>query len=100
MNILYRHAGGKGVKTMQLTDKTGSLVGFKTVEGSEDAVLIDQDGTVIRLTLGEISTIGRLTQGVRMMRMSEGSRVASVEIVPASESEDGEILEDEETETP
>ncbi len=92
--------GGKGVKTMQLTEKTGSMVGFKSVEGNEDAVLIDQDGTVIRLTLGEISTIGRLTQGVRVMRLSEGSRVASVEIVPASESEEGEAIEEEEIETP
>ncbi len=88
--------GGKGVKTMQLTEKTGSLVGFKTVEGSEDAVLIDQDGTIIRLTLGEVSTIGRLTQGVRVMRIAEGSRVASVEIVAVSEEESEETDELEE----
>ena len=91
--------GGKGVKTMQLTEKTGTLVGFKTVEGNEDAVLIDQDGTVIRLTLGEVSTIGRLTQGVRVMRIAEGSRVASVEIVAVSEEDNEETDEIEDAET-
>lgn len=85
--------GGKGVKTMQITDKTGNLIGFKTVAGDEDAVVIDEEGTVIRLTLSEVSTIGRSTQGVRVMRLSEGSRVAAVEIVPASEEEEEEEAE-------
>ena len=89
-----QNRGGKGVKTMQLTDKTGKLIGFKTVEGDEDLILIDQDGTVIRLALGEISIIGRLTQGVRVMRLSEGSRVADLEVVPPADDVEDDMEED------
>ena len=89
--------GGKGVKTMQLTDKTGELVGFKCVVGDEDLVLIDQDGIVIRMALGEVSVFGRLTQGVRVMRLSEGNRVADAEVVPPPDDEDPDEEEGEET---
>ena len=80
--------GGKGVKTLAVTEKTGEVAGLKAVQGEEDIVLIDRDGTLIRFACEQVSVIGRLTQGVKLMRVEDGSRVAAVEIVAAAEEEE------------
>ena len=83
--------GGKGVKTLAVTEKTGEVAGLKAVQGDEDIVLIDRDGTLIRFACDQVSVIGRLTQGVKLMRVDDGSRVAAVELVAsATEQDDGE----------
>jgi len=81
------HRGGKGVLAMQLTDKTGDLACLKMTAEDEDVMLIRDDGTIIRLPLDQVSVISRNTQGVRLMRVDEGTRVVSVEIVPHSDEE-------------
>ncbi len=78
--------GGKGVKTLQVTKKTGLVAGLKMVDGDEDVVLMDQEGTIIRFSCKQVSIIGRLTQGVMLMRLSEGNHVAAVEIVAPNEA--------------
>ena len=78
--------GGKGVKTLQVTEKTGLVAGLKMVDGDEDVVLMDQEGTIIRFSCKQVSIIGRLTQGVMLMRLSEGNHVAAVEIVAPNEA--------------
>jgi len=93
------HRGGKGVLATQLTEKTGDLACLKMTAEGEDVMLIRDDGTIIRLPLDQVNIISRNTQGVRLMRVDEGTRVVSVEIVPHSdEAETAEVpAEDAET---
>ncbi len=79
------HRGGKGVLATQLTEKTGDLACLKMTAEGEDVMLIRDDGTIIRLPLDQVNIISRNTQGVRLMRVDEGTRVVSVEIVPHSD---------------
>lgn len=77
--------GGKGVWAMQLTDKTGDLACLRMAGDGEDLMLIRDDGTVMRMPLDQVSVISRYTQGVRLMRVDEGTRVAAVAVVPHQE---------------
>jgi DNA gyrase subunit A len=76
------------VLATQLTDKTGDLACLKMTADDEDVMLIRDDGTIIRLPLDQVNIISRNTQGVRLMRVDEGTRVVSVEIVPHAEAEE------------
>ena len=70
--------GGMGVKAMQLTEKTGDLVALMFVHEDEDILLITDDGTIIRTRAADVRLCGRSTQGVRIMRLAEGSTVVGV----------------------
>ena len=78
--------GGKGVIAMAITDKTGPLACMKICRGDEDVMMIRDDGTVIRVPVDQISLISRNTQGVRLMRANDDSRVVSVALLPHEES--------------
>ena len=69
---------GKGIKAMNLTDKTGGLAGQLLVRSDEDILIITDDGTIIRTAVADISPQSRSTQGVRMMRLAGDSRVVAV----------------------
>ncbi len=84
--------GGVGLKTMQITDKNGPMVAVKTVDGSEDLMLITINGMLIRMDVNDISLIGRSTQGVRLIRLGDEELVATVAKVEKAE----ELPEDEE----
>ena len=71
--------GGIGVKNYNCTDKTGLIADVKIVTGDEDLLVITDDGTIIRMAVDHISLLSRATQGVRLMRLIEGSRVISIE---------------------
>ena len=88
--------GGKGVLTYRITEKTGKSIGMLLVSEDDDIMLISSDGTIIRMKVNEISILGRATQGVTLMRMSEGNNVVSVARMVNEETEEGE--EQEETE--
>jgi len=78
--------GGKGIINIKITDKNGSVVGLKSVNDNDDIILISQQGMVVRMHVKEIRTIGRSTQGVRIIRLKEKDRVSSVaSIVPEEE---------------
>jgi len=80
--------GGKGIIAMQITERTGDLCGIAMVGGGEDLMLIRDDGMVIRMPVEQISvTAGRGTQGVKLMRADEGTRVVSIAIAPKAEAE-------------
>ena len=79
--------GGKGVLTYKITPKTGRLVSVKVADGTEDIMLITDTGTIIRMNVKEISVLGRATQGVTLIRTSDGGKVVSTEIIPAEEGE-------------
>lgn len=88
------HRGGKGVKTINTTAKTGQLVALRAVNGDEDLLIITSEGIVIRLPMDQVKTAGRNTQGVRLIKVVEGSTVSSVEVVEKAE-EDNEEPSDE-----
>lgn len=82
--------GGKGVKTINITEKTGSLISIKSVDDSNDLMIITQAGLTIRMPVSQLRVIGRAAQGVRLINLKEGDKIASVTIVPASEDQDEE----------
>ncbi|MBI4152158.1 DNA gyrase subunit A [Candidatus Woesearchaeota archaeon] len=81
--------GGKGVTNIKITDKNGPVQAIMLVDGSEELMLISRQGIGIRLKCAEISSIGRVTQGVRVMRLNEGDRLAAAAKI-IIEEEDGE----------
>lgn len=85
---------GKGIKAMNLTDKTGRLAAQLLVYEEEDILLITADGTIIRTPVGAIPVTGRNTQGVRLMRV-DGSRIVCVAPSDAEDEDEGEALPDE-----
>jgi DNA gyrase subunit A len=85
--------GGKGIKAMNLTAKTGRLTCQLLADEAEDILLITDDGTIIRTPVSSISTLGRNTQGVRLMRVADESKVISVARAEAEEEETGEAEE-------
>lgn len=82
--------GGRGVITYKITPKTGKLVGVKVVSGDEDVMLITDKGTIIRMKVEEISILGRSTQGVTLMRTTDGGKVVSIEILEPENVEEKE----------
>ena len=87
--------GGIGIKNYQVTDKTGGIADVKMVNPGEDILVISDDGTIIRMAVDHISVLGRSTQGVRIMRLAEGSRVISIERTEREQSEDeAEVTEE------
>ena len=87
--------GTKGVKAMNITDKTGKLVCLKAVHGDEDCMIMTDDGIVIRISLSQVRNLGRNSQGVKFIRVADGSSVSTVAIVdPDSEEKTEEELEE------
>ncbi|MFC4778359.1 DNA gyrase subunit A [Paenibacillus sp. GCM10023252] len=85
--------GGKGIKTLNVTDKNGPIVGLKVVEDNEDLMIMTASGTMIRTSMDGISTMGRNTQGVKLINTRDEDTVATVTRVARSEEVD-ESLED------
>ncbi len=79
--------GGKGVKTINITDKTGKLIAIQSVTDENDLMIINRSGLTIRTSVGQIRLAGRATQGVRIINLREGDAIASVMAVPASDEE-------------
>ncbi len=91
--------GGIGIKNYQVTGKTGGIADVKMVNPGEDILVISDDGTIIRMAVDHISVLGRSTQGVRIMRLAEGSRVISIERTDREQDEE-EAEETDEAEAP
>lgn len=82
-----QNRGGKGVYTYRLTDKTGALVGIGAVDDGDDVMMITSEGVLIRIHADEVSTFGRQTQGVRVMRLADGVSIVSVALTSREEEE-------------
>lgn len=78
--------GGKGVKTLNVTDKTGKLIAIKAVTDENDLMIITRSGITIRVAVSDIRLAGRATQGVRLINLREGDAIAAVVCVPKSEA--------------
>ena len=85
--------GGKGILAMRLTEKTGLLAAQMLVDDDEDIMLITDDGTIIRIPVEGISTIGRVSQGVRVMRVEDESRIVGVTATEREEEEPQQAAE-------
>ena len=79
--------GGKGVKTLNITEKTGKLVAIKNVTDNDDLMIINRSGLTIRMSVSDIRLAGRATQGVRLINIKEGDSIAAVSAVARSEEE-------------
>lgn len=86
--------GGKGVKTLNITDKTGSLVAIKGVTDNDDLMIINKSGIVIRIGVETLRVMGRATQGVRLITLKENDEIASIAKVQREDEED-EVIEGE-----
>lgn len=92
--------GTKGVKTINLTEKTGDLVSVRAVHGEEDAMIVTDEGIIIRISLKNVGVYGRNTQGVKLINVSDGQSVAKVAIIDAEEeASDDEVETEDHTET-
>ncbi len=87
--------GGKGVKTITVTEKTGELVSLKAVTDEDDLMIITKKGTMIRMGVDTLRVMGRATQGVRLITLRKGDEIASIAKVPASEEEEEELMDAE-----
>jgi DNA gyrase subunit A len=90
--------GAKGVKTINITEKTGQLIAIKNVTDEDDLMIINKSGIVLRMAIKDIRVMGRNTQGVRLINLKDNDSIAAVTVVPKDEEEevvkpDGEILE-------
>lgn len=85
--------GGKGVKTINVTEKTGNLIAVKVVDDSDDLMIINKSGVTIRMSIGELRIMGRATQGVRLIRLDDDDEIASVAKVEIDEEEKKAALE-------
>ena len=86
--------GGKGVKTLQITEKTGSLIAIKAVKEEDGLMVINRSGITIRMLVSDLRVMGRATQGVRVIRLDDGDSIADVAVVPVANG----VEEEDETE--
>jgi DNA gyrase subunit A len=88
--------GGKGVKTLSITEKTGDLVAIKEVTDSDELMIINRSGISIRMAVESLRVMGRATQGVRLIKLGDGDAIASVEKI---ERVEGIVADDQQEET-
>ena len=84
------HRGSKGVKALNVTEKNGNIVSFKIVTGDEDLMIITDSGIIIRIDVNQVSTTGRVAQGVRLIKLKDDQKVSSVALLDKEETEEPE----------
>ena len=85
------HRGSKGVKALNVTSKNGNIVAFKSVEGTEDLMIVTNNGIIIRVSLNQVSTTGRVAQGVKLINLNENQKVSTITLIqPEQENENSE----------
>ncbi len=85
------HRGSKGVKALNVTEKNGNIISFKIIDGNEDLMIITDSGIIIRLPITQISTTGRVAQGVKLINLKDNQAVSNVAII--EHQEEDEIVE-------
>ena len=93
-----QNRGGKGVKCYKITEKTGNVVGVKAVDLDDEIMIINTGGIIIRMKCDNISSLGRVTSGVRLINLPDGDTVASIAKVRKGDDEDTEEEQEENTE--
>ena len=87
--------GSKGVKTINISEKTGKIIGFKSTDNDKDLMIISNNGIIIRMDVNNISQMGRVTKGVKLINLKENNTVASISIIDKEEPEE-EVINSEE----
>ena len=87
--------GGKGVKTLNITDKNGSITAFKTVDNQKDVIIITNEGIIIRIAVDKISEMSMVTQGVKLINLREGQKVSSISVIDTDTEEENTSNESE-----
>ncbi len=87
--------GGKGVKTINITEKTGNLVAIKEVIDTDDLMIINKSGITIRISVENLRVMGRATQGVRLIKLSDSDEISSVEKIQRMDSDEEELASEE-----
>ncbi|MGQ9621555.1 MAG: DNA gyrase subunit A, partial [Bacteroidales bacterium] len=95
-NYRITNRGGKGVKTINITEKTGSLIALKDVTDNDDLMIITQVGNIVRIPVSGIRLMGRATQGVKLINLKENDSIASVACVEIDEENGGELKDSDE----
>ena len=85
---------GKGVRSIQLNERNGELISLRAVKGNEDLMIISDDGIIIRISLKDVGTYSRNTQGVKLINLNEGSKVSAVAVIEADIIEEDENTEE------
>ena len=88
------HRGSKGVKALNITEKNGNIVAFKIVSGDEDLMIITDSGIIIRLSLSQVSTTGRVAQGVKLINLKDEQIVSTVALIEKEETIEDKIDND------
>jgi DNA gyrase subunit A len=88
--------GAKGVRTLNITEKTGALVAIKNVCDEDDLMIINRSGLTIRMPVSTIRVAGRATQGVKLVSIREGDAIAAVSVVAHSDEEETQAAENQE----
>ena len=78
--------GSKGVKTINITEKNGNVIGFKSTDNDKDLMIITSDGIIIRMDINSISQMGRVTKGVRLINLKDKNKVASISVIEKEEA--------------
>ena len=93
-----QNRGGKGVKCYKITDKTGNVIGMKAVNEDDEIMMINSEGIIIRMSCADISKLGRITSGVKLIHLGEKEKVVSLAKVRKASAEiDGEEIEIDES---
>ena len=100
-----QHRGGKGVKCYKITAKTGDIVGAKFVDENDELMIITTEGIIIRMPVKDISILKRITSGVKLINLDEGTYAASIariteSMIEENEEENGDDSDEETEETP
>ena len=82
------HRGSKGVRALNVTEKNGNLIAFKTIHGDEDLIIITDSGMIIRLNVSQISETGRMAQGVRLINLKDGQKLATITTIAKEANEE------------
>ena len=82
------HRGSKGVRALNVTEKNGNLIAFKTIHGDEDLIIITDSGMIIRLSVSQISETGRMAQGVRLINLKDGQKLATITTITKEANEE------------
>ena len=81
------HRGSKGVKALNITEKNGNIVSFKVVHGDEDLMIVTNNGIIIRMPLEQVSSTGRVAQGVRLINLKDDQKVSTIAVLEKEETE-------------
>ena len=84
--------GSKGVKALNITDKNGKFADFKVIGDANDVIIVTDSGMIMRMPISQISVLGRITQGVRLINLKDGQKVSTITLIKSEEQEEDDAI--------